>query len=67
MFLESSIEEARKRNTVKIKRWFEDQFTLGERNVFLSTQWNANGDYQLTLDDFIKMIQCLELIVTRVN
>ena len=58
MFLESSIAEARKRNTVKIKRWFEDQFTLGERNVFLSTQWNANGDYQLTLDDFIKMIQC---------
>ena len=58
MFLESSIAEARKRNTVKIKRWFEDPFTLGERNVFLSTQWNANGDYQLTLDDFIKMIQC---------
>ena len=58
MFLESTIEDVRTRNSVKIKRWFEDQFTLGERNVFLSTQWNANGDYQLTLDDFIKMIQC---------
>lgn len=58
MFLESNLEDVRTRNSVKIKRWFEDQFSLGERNVFLSTQWNANGDYQLTLDDFIKMIQC---------
>ena len=58
MFLESNLEDVRTRNSVKIKRWFEDQFTLGERIVFLSTQWNANGDYQLTLDDFIKMIQC---------
>ena len=58
MFLESNLEDVRTRNSVKIKRWFEDQFSLGERIVFLSTQWNANGDYQLTLDDFIKMIQC---------
>ena len=57
MFLESTLDDVKARNHDHT-RWFEDQFTLGERNVFLSTQWNANGDYQLTLDDFIKMIQC---------
>ena len=57
MFLESTLDDVKARN-LGHTRWFEDQFTLGERNVFLSTQWNANGDYQLTLDDFIKMIQC---------
>ena len=57
MFLESTLDDVKARN-LSHTRWFEDQFTLGGRNVFLSTQWNANGDYQLTLDDFIKMIQC---------
>ena len=57
MFLESTLDDVKARN-LSHTRWFEDQFTLGGRIVFLSTQWNANGDYQLTLDDFIKMIQC---------
>ncbi len=57
MFLESTLDEVRKRN-INHTRWFENQFNLGERKVFLSTQWNANGNYQLTLDDFIKMIRC---------
>ena len=57
MFLESTLDDVKERN-LGHTRWFEDQFRLGDRNVFLSTQWNANGDYQLTLDDFIKMIQC---------
>lgn len=56
MFLESTLDDVKERN-LGHTRWFEDQFTLGERNVFLSTQWNANGEYQLTLDGFIKMIQ----------
>ena len=57
MFLESNLDDVKARN-LSHTRWFENQFTLGGRIVFLSTQWNANGDYQLTLDDFIKMIQC---------
>ena len=56
MFLESTIEDVRNRNT-NHTRWFEDQFRLGDREVFLSTQWNSQGDYQLTLDDFIQMIK----------
>lgn len=56
MFLESTIGDVKERNTDHI-RWFEDVFKLGERNVFLSTQWNSQGDYQLTLDDLIKMIR----------
>ena len=57
MFLESTIEDVRNRNTPH-SRWFEETFKLGERNVFLSTQWNAQGDYQLTLPDFIELIRC---------
>lgn len=56
MFLESTIGDIKERNADHA-RWFEDVFKLGERNVFLSTQWNSQGDYQLTLGDFIKMIQ----------
>ncbi len=56
MFLESTIDDVKERNSDHI-RWFEDVFKLGERNVFLSTQWNSQGDYQLTLDDLIKMIR----------
>ena len=56
MFLESTIDDVKERNTDHI-RWFEDFFKLGDRNVFLSTQWNSQGNYQLTLADLIKMIQ----------
>ena len=55
MFIESTIDDIKERNMVH-QRWFEDIFQLGEREVFLSTQWNAQGDYQLTLSDFLDMI-----------
>lgn len=57
MFIKTTIDDIRNRN-FGIHRWFEDEFKLGEKTVYLSTQWNSTGDYQLTLDDFIKMIQC---------
>ena len=57
MFLESTIEEVKDRN-INRQRWFEDEFKLGDRNVFLSTQWNSQGDFQLTLSDLMKMINC---------
>lgn len=56
MFLETEISEIRKRNE-QHSRWFENEFALGERKVFLSNQWNANGNYQLTLTDFVKLVQ----------
>ena len=56
MFLETDISEIRRRNE-QHSRWFENEFTLGGREVFLSTQWNSNGNYQLTLSDFEKMIK----------
>ena len=56
MFLESTIDQIKQRNADHV-RWFEDQFMLGERVVYLSTQWNSQGNYQLTLDDFTKMIK----------
>ncbi len=57
MFLESSIEDVRRRN-IERQRWFEDKFILGEKEVFLSTQWSAQGNFQLTLTDFIEMVKC---------
>lgn len=56
MFIETEIGEIRRRNE-QHSRWFENEFALGEKKVFLSTQWNANGNYQLTLTDFVKMIK----------
>ena len=56
MFIETTFEDIRERNSSHI-RWFEDsQFTIGEKRVFLSTQWNGSGQYQLTLADFEKML-----------
>lgn len=57
MFLESTIDDIRERNLTH-QRWFEDIFKLGDREVFLSTQWNSQGDYQLKLVDFIEMVRC---------
>lgn len=56
MFLESDIDEINKRNA-QHSRWFENSFSLGDRTVYLSTQWNASGNYQLTLSDFEKLIK----------
>lgn len=56
MFLNSSIEDVKERNSDR-QRWFEDIFKLGEREVFLSTQWYGKGNYALPLTDFIELIR----------
>lgn len=56
MFIETSIEDIRSRNSDHT-RWFEKEFEFGGKKVYLSTQWNAKGNYQLTLPDFIKLIR----------
>lgn len=56
MFLETSEEDRILRNE-KLPRWFPDIFILDGHQVYLSTQWNGNGDYQLTKTDFVKMIE----------
>lgn len=56
MFLETSEEDRIARNE-KLNRWFPDVFTLDEHQVYLSTQWNGKGDYQLTKADFVKMLE----------
>lgn len=56
MFLEADLDTIHKRNESH-QRWFEDEISLGEKTVYLSTQWNASGGYQLTLRDFEKLIK----------
>ena len=55
MFIETSIEDLQNRNASST-RWFDKEFKLGERNVYLSTQWVATENYQLTFSDFVKLI-----------
>ena len=57
MFLNSTLEDVYSRNAGHI-RWFEEPlFDVGGKSVFLSTQWNSKGNYQLTLVDFEKMVK----------
>lgn len=57
MFLESTLEDVRIRNTPRV-RWFEEPlFHIKNQNVFLSDQWYGEGNFQLTLADFEKMIK----------
>ena len=56
MFLETNEEDRVARNET-IPRWFPDIFTLDGHQVYLSTQWNGKGDYQLTKEDFVKMLE----------
>jgi hypothetical protein len=56
MFIETTFEDVEKINREK-PRWFTKQFTLKDKHVYLSSQWYGKGDYTLTLDDFVKMIQ----------
>lgn len=55
MFIEASEEKLTERNTPRV-RWFIEQFNLKEHKVYLSTQWYGEGEYQLTLHDFINML-----------
>ena len=55
MFIEASEEKLTERNTPRV-RWFNEQFNLKEHKVYLSTQWYGEGEYQLTLHDFINML-----------
>ena len=56
MFLETTEEDRIARNE-KLPIWYPDVFTLDGHQVYLSTQWNGKGDYQLTKADFIKMLE----------
>ena len=55
MFIEASEEKLTERNTPRV-RWFNEQFNLKEHKVYLSTQWYGEGEYQLTLHNFINML-----------
>ena len=57
MFLESTLEDVQIRNTPRA-RWFEEPlFHVKNRKFFLSDQWYGEGNFQLTLVDFEKMIK----------
>lgn len=57
MFLESTVEDVQIRNTPRA-RWFEEPlFHIKNRKFFLSDQWYGEGNFQLTLVDFEKMIK----------
>lgn len=57
LFLKASKESMEERNARRAPRWFETPFIVNGQEYYLSTQWNAAGDFQLTLpnlDCFLK-------------
>lgn len=60
LFLKGSIDSVRERNSrSNTIRWFEKVFIIDGNEYYLSTQWNANGNYQLTLSDLNSfLVEC---------
>ena len=60
IFIETSLEDVKeinKNDKQQIERWYTDPIYLGERIVYLSTQWTKSDKKNLSLDEFIKMIE----------
>lgn len=49
LFLKASKESMLERNARRAPRWFETPFIINGQEYYLSSQWNASGDFQLTL------------------
>ena len=49
LFLKASKESMLERNARRAPRWFESPFIINGQEYYLSSQWNASGDFQLTL------------------
>ncbi len=57
LFIETTLSDIQQRNTeTSTTRWFEESFSFDNREVFLSNQWNSDGDYQLTFPSLQKFI-----------
>ena len=60
IFIETSLDavkEINKNDSQKIERWYTDPICLGDSIVYLSTQWTQNDVKNLSLNEFIKMIE----------
>ena len=49
LFLKASKESMMERNARRAPRWFETPFVVNGQEYYLSSQWNASGNFQLTL------------------
>ena len=50
--IDTTIENVNLRNAfTNTTRWFSEPLSYCNRNVYLSTQWNGAGNYQLTFED----------------
>ena len=57
MFISATLGEIARRNRMGIKpRWFDTPFNLGEKTVYLSTEWYGKGDYSLMYEDFKNLV-----------
>lgn len=56
LFIETTEDDIVKRNSDH-SRWFTTKYYFDNKIIFLSTQWNANGNYQLTFDELNSFIQ----------
>ena len=57
MFIATTLNDLLMRNKFGGKiRWFETEFKLLGKTVYLTTQWFGNGDYALMYDDFKSLV-----------
>lgn len=57
MFIVTTLNDILVRNKFGVKvRWFETEFKLLSKEVYLTTQWFGSGDYALMYDDFILLV-----------
>ena len=49
LFLKATKESMLERNARRAPRWFETPFVINGQEYYLSSQWNASGNFQLTL------------------
>lgn len=57
MFIATTLRDLAVRNKYGEKpRWFETQFNLCDKTVYLSTQWYGAGEYALMYNDFAQLV-----------
>lgn len=57
MFIATTLNDIMARNKFGDKvRWFETEFILAGKSVYLTTQWFGSGDYALMYDDFVALV-----------
>lgn len=57
MFICTTEDDVKRRNSYETPRWFEEPFFVGGKMLFLSTQWCEDEKYRLTIPDLARLVE----------